>query len=81
MANKNRRNGWESSLLAAALAVAGTLFFFDKLGSLMQSGTFSLQAMLHAAPVLVVVLGVSLLLADQSRAASRNQGSKEGRHE
>ena len=81
MANKNRRNCWESSLLAAALAVAGTLFFFDKLGSLMQNDTFSLQAMLHAAPVLVVVLGVSLLLADQTSVISRRSRTREDRHE
>ena len=81
MANKNRRNRWESSLLAAALAVVGTLFLFDKLGSLMQNGAFSLEAIVHAAPVLVVVLGVSLLLADQSGSASRNERAKEGRHE
>jgi len=80
MANKNRRN-WESSLLAAALAVVGTLFLFDKLGSLMQNGAFSFDAIVHAAPVLVVVLGVSLLLADQSGSASRNERAKEGRHE
>jgi hypothetical protein len=79
MANKNRHNGWESSLLAAALAVAGTLFFFDKLGSLMQNTTLSFEAMVHTAPVLVVVLGVSLLLADQTGMASQNKG--EGRHE
>jgi hypothetical protein len=79
MANKNRRNCWESSLLAAALAVAGTLFFFDKLGSLMQNTTLSLQEVVHAAPVLVIVLGVSLLLADQTGVASQNK--REGRHE
>lgn len=80
MANRNRRNGWESSLLAAALAVVGTLFFLDKLGSLMQSA-LSLQAVVHAAPMLVVVLGISLLLADHSAVAPRNQRSREGRHE
>jgi|HubBroStandDraft_6_1064221.scaffolds.fasta_scaffold545695_3 hypothetical protein len=81
MANKNRRNCWESSLLAGALAVAGTLFFLDKLGSLMPSGAFSLEAVVHSAPMLVVVLGVGLLLADQSGAGSRNEGPKESRHE
>ena len=81
MANKNRHNGWESSLLAAALAVVGTLFFFDKLGSLMQNSTLSLDAVVHAAPALVVVLGISLLLADHGAVVSRNQRSREGRHE
>lgn len=80
MANRNRRNGWESSLLAAALAVVGTLFFLDKLGSLMSS-TLSLQAVVHAAPVMVVVLGISLLLADHTAVVSRNERSREGRHE
>lgn len=79
MANQNRRNGWESSLLAAALAIVGTLFFFDKLGSLMQNGALSLQAFVHAAPVLVIVLGVSLLLADQGGRV--RQSEREGRHE
>lgn len=65
MANRNRRNRWESSLLAAALAVAGTLFFFDKLGSLMQSGMLSLGSIVHTAPVLVIVVGVGLLLATE----------------
>lgn len=81
MANKNRRNGWESSLLAAALAVVGTLFLLDKLGSLMQNSAFSLDAIVHAAPVLVVVLGISLLLADHAAVVSRNQRSREGHHE
>ena len=80
MANRNRRNGWESSLLAAALAVAGTLFFFDKLGSLMQSA-LSLQAIVHAAPILVVVLGATLLLADQSGFVPRIERRKDNRYE
>jgi len=81
MANKNRRNGWEASLLAAALAVVGTLFFLDKLGSLMQNSTLSLEAVVHSAPVLVVVLGISLLLADHTGVVARSQRSREGRHE
>lgn len=79
MANKNRRNNWESSMLAAALAVAGTLFFFDKLGSLMQNSMLSLQEVVHAAPALVIVLGISLLLADQTGVATQKE--REGRHE
>ena len=78
--NSTKHNCWESSLLAAALAVVGTLFLFDKLGSLMQNN-FSFDALVHTAPALIVVLGVSLLLADQSTPATRSQRVKESDHE
>jgi hypothetical protein len=44
------------------MAVAGTLFMFDRLGSLVRSGALSWQTTLHAAPVLLVGLGFGLLL-------------------
>jgi hypothetical protein len=83
MAKQNQPERWESAIVAAAMAVAGTLFMFDKLGSLVRSGVFSWQTTLHAAPMLVVVLGVGLLLADQARATAAparpaNGRSKEG---
>jgi hypothetical protein len=78
--NSTKHNCWESSLLAAALAVVGTLFLFDKLGSLVQNISFSFDTIVHAAPALIVVLGVSLLLADQGTSTVSRRG-KEGDHE
>jgi hypothetical protein len=70
MAKQNQPERWEAAIVAAAMAVAGTLFMFDKLGSLMRSAMLSWQTPLHAAPMLVVVLGVGLLMADQERVAA-----------
>jgi len=64
MANRKQPERWESSMLAAVLAVAGTLFLFDKLGSLMQAGLLCFNTVMHSARLLLVVLGVSLVLAD-----------------
>jgi hypothetical protein len=64
MAKQKQPERWEAAIVAAAMAVAGTLFMFDKLGPLMRSGILSWQTTLHAAPMLVVVLGVGLLVAD-----------------
>jgi hypothetical protein len=69
MAKQNQPERWEAAIVAAAMAVAGTLFMFDKLGSLVRSGLFSWQTSLHAAPMALVVLGVGLLLADQETVA------------
>jgi hypothetical protein len=80
MNNKSRRNCWEAPLLAAALAVVGTLFSFDKLGSLVRNSNLSFEAILHTAPVLVIVLGVGLLLAEQISAPHKSS-VKEARHE
>jgi hypothetical protein len=65
------------------MAVAGTLFMFDKLGSLVRAEMLSWQTTLHGAPMLLVVLGVGLLLADQERmapaaVAPAKKRSKEG---
>jgi hypothetical protein len=84
MAKQNQPERWESAIVAAAMAVAGTLFMFDKLGSLVRSGMLSWQATLHAAPVLAVVLAVGLLFADQERTTAEsapptNRRPKEGR--
>jgi hypothetical protein len=70
MAKKNRGNHWESSLLAAVLAVAGTLFIFDRLGSLIQGGMFCLRTVTHTSPALLVVVGLTLLLAEGTTAQS-----------
>lgn len=83
MTKQKQPERWESAIVAAAMAVAGTLFMFDRLGSLVRSGMLSWQTTVHAAPVLVVVLGLGLLLADQetmTAAAARTQApAKEGR--
>jgi len=83
MAKQNQPERWESVIVAAAMAVAGTLFMFDRLGSLVRSGMLSWQTTLHGAPMLLVVLGVGLLLAEQERITpssvlSANQRSKKG---
>jgi hypothetical protein len=69
MAKQKQPERWEAAIVAAAMAVAGTLFMFDKLGPLMHSGILSWQTTLHAAPMLVVVLGVGLLVADLEKIA------------
>ncbi len=82
MAKKHQPERWESAIVAAAMAVAGTLFMFDRLGFLVRSGMLSWQTALHGAPMLLIVLGVGLLLADQERRApasvTRQEHSKEG---
>jgi hypothetical protein len=65
MAKPRQPERWKSAILAAAMAVAGTLFMFDKLGSLIHSGLLSWQMTVHASPALVVVLGMGLLLVGQ----------------
>jgi hypothetical protein len=70
MAKQNLPERWESVIVAAAMAVAGTLFMFDKLGSLVRSGMLSWQTTLHAAPLLLVVVGVGLFLVDGEGAAT-----------
>ena len=69
MAKRKQPDRWESTMLAAVLAVAGSLFLFDKLSSLMRNSSLSLQTIGHAAPLLLVVMGVSLIFADQSVAS------------
>jgi hypothetical protein len=81
MTKQNQPERWESVIVAAAMAVAGTLCMFDKLGSLMRSGMLSWQTTLHGAPMLIVVVGVSLLLEDQDRvtaASAPKERAKEG---
>jgi hypothetical protein len=75
MAKQNQPERWEAAIVAAAMAVAGTLFMFDKLGSLVRSGMLSWQAAVHTAPMLVVV-GLGLLLADQTSAPRADLRSK-----
>ncbi len=88
MANRKQPDRWESSLLAAIMAVAGTLFLFDKLGPLMRTNLLSFNTVMHASPLLLVVLGVSLLWADEGAASAKptnevrvHPGSRESRYE
>jgi len=80
MAHQNQPDRWEALILAAALAVAGTLFLFDKLGCFMRTGNLLSHALVHSAPVFLVVVGVSLMLADAvTTGASKH--SNEGGYE
>jgi hypothetical protein len=80
MAHKTQPERWEALILTAALAVAGTLFLFDKLGTLMRTSDLFSRAILHSAPMLLVVVGVSLMLADAVTPGASNH-PKEGRYE
>ena len=81
MAQKNQPDRWESLILAAALAVAGTLFMFDKLGCFIQRGNFLSHSFLHSAPMFLVVMGVSLIVADLGTICTKSNRSREGRYE
>jgi len=83
MANQNQPDRWEASLLAAALAVAGGPFLFDKLASFVQSGALTLSLALRAAPILAIVAGAILLLTDASGVApaSSKHPAKGDQHE
>ena len=81
MAQKTQPDRWESLLLAAALAVAGTLFMFDKLGCFIQRGNFLSHAFLHSAPMFLVVIGVSLMVADLGVTGAKGNRPREGRYE
>lgn len=83
MAYNKQPDRWESSLLAAAMAVGGAPFLFDRLGALVNSGLLTLSMVLHAAPILLVVAGAIVLLTEPS-GVQHNAGSrhtKEGQNE
>ena len=83
MAHQKQPDRWKSTLLAATLAVAGAQFLFDRLEALVRTSVLSFSAALHSAPMLLVVAGAILLLADQSTRTpvSGNPGREEGKHE
>ena len=81
MAQKNQPDRWESLILAAALAVAGTLFIFDKLGCFMRSGNLLSHAFLHSAPMFLAVMGISLMVADIGTAGAKGNRPGEDRYE
>lgn len=65
MANRQQRERYESSILAAALAVAGVLFLFDKLGLLTRSGVVLTHAVIHAAPAFLIAVAMCLVAAER----------------
>jgi hypothetical protein len=81
MAKNNQPARWEATLLAAIMALAGVPFLFDRLGPLMRVTFFSLPAVSHSAPVLLVAVGAILLLAEQGTTGtdSSNRGQSERR--
>jgi hypothetical protein len=83
MANRKQPERWESTLLAIVLALAGAPFLFDKLGALVRTSILSFPAVLSSAPLLLVVAGAMLVLAEQNTLTPDpgNQRRKEGQHE
>jgi len=81
MNNRKQPDRWESTMLAIVLAMAGTLFVFDKLSSLMQISIFSVHNIEHAAPLFLFVMAFSLMLADQTTVAASEGRAKAGHHE
>ena len=79
MKRRTQPERWESGIVAAAMAVAGTLFMFDKLGSLVRSGALSWQTTLHTAPMLLVVLGIGLWFADREPGTTVSAPTANGR--
>jgi hypothetical protein len=63
MARQNQPPRYESSLLAAGLAVAGSLYVSDKLSSLVR-GALTFQVILQAAGILLIATGICLLLVE-----------------
>jgi hypothetical protein len=81
--NHGNRDRWEASLLAAAMAVLGGTFLFDKLGSLVRTSILSFQVAFHSSPVLLVVVGTCLLLVlyRVATAEPAHKRSKGAQHE
>jgi hypothetical protein len=82
MAHQKQPDRLQSSLLAAVLAVAGSLFFFDKLDDLLKTINFSWPSILHSAPAFLVVVAIVLTLADRNVVLNpQDQRTGENRHE
>ena len=63
MGNRNQPSRHESSMLAAGLAVAGTLFASDKLSSLAHAA-LTVQVVSEGAGILMIAAGICLLLVE-----------------
>jgi hypothetical protein len=82
MAHHKQPDRLQSSLLAAVLAVAGSLFFFDKLDELLRTIHLSWPAILHLAPALLVIVAIVLTFADRNVLLTRpDRRAGENRHE
>ena len=84
MRQKHQPERWEAVVLAIALAIAGTLCLFDKLGAAMLSSQFSWLALMHASPALLAAVAANLLWADEQVPAtvrSANDRPREGAYE
>jgi len=72
MASPNPPSRHEASILAAGLAVAGTVFMSDKLSSLAHHSALASEVVLQIAAVVLVTVGVCLLVVEWPvRAAGR----------
>jgi protein-S-isoprenylcysteine O-methyltransferase Ste14 len=85
MAKQTQPDRWESPMLAAAMALTGTLVIFDKLHSLMHSYIFSWHLIPYCTSVLLVVAGLCLMVVQVTRPGAQtvvpNQRKKEGPHD
>ncbi len=83
MANQKQPDRLKSTLLAAVLAVAGAPFFFDRLEALVRTSILSSSSPMHSAPLLLLLAGAIVLLADLTTRtpAPGNSRRKEDQHE
>ena len=83
MASKNKPDRWEATLLAVVMALAGAPFLFATLGSLMRPSIFTSLAIHNSGPVLLVLAGAILVVADGDTAEKSSESNpKQGaRHE
>ena len=80
MTYKDQPDRWESLILAAALAVAGTLFLFDRFGSWARVSSSFSHSLLHWSPAFLLVAGISVVVADTAT-ASTNKATRGAGHE
>jgi len=64
MASPNQAARHEASMLAAGLAVAGTVFMSDRLNSMAHHGALVSEVFLPVAAVVLVTVGVCLLVVE-----------------
>jgi len=64
MANQPQPQRWKSKLLAALLAIAGTLFLITQFDSTLLSRLYSWTALLHSSPAVLAAVAATLLWAD-----------------
>ena len=70
MTRPNQPSRRESSMLAAALAAAGTLFMSDKLSSVAHHSGLAFPIVLQTAGIVMVAVGICLLLVEWPAARS-----------